>query len=686
MRYLQRVLLILFTAVISLNCFNEPLSPVSPTWDATATFPLSSRTYTLGDLISKDTSLLKRGEGSQISVSKSASVPPTFVNDFLTLNPKDTSVQMQLGAFSVSSPDQAISLEIPWLPRGYTIPIPDTVLHIADIHSRLDAFETITLKSGTISLRVDNNLPVPMEILSPIQLLDLSGAIIAVFHFSPAVIPAHSYRIASDDLGSKSFSSDYRMTGLEFHTPGSAVPVMIPIGELLTATISTSNLKARQATLAHIPQQRLADNDSARLRMDDSTLVKEVHIKSGRLNFAIRNDVAVPMVFVFQFNQLYRRVGSAYVQYEDSLFLPAGGNGSMSLDLANTRIKASDNSLISSLDVAGSISIAPTQGQPVSISETDLIHISVTNTSTVVVDSAVGVVKPTWVDIDTKVALNFGTAAQKFSGQLILPSAQFRLATSSSVGFPADAYFRVGARRVSGDSVFLAVPASQRRITPGGDEIVFNGAEVGQFLSQLSAKFPDSLRVYGRFLVNPHDVYVPNVAGVASVGSKSALAGSASVDVPLNIGIVGGTVRDTLVIGDTSGNGRRGVTFDQSFLDRYNKGNVYIELENGTPADLTFKTSLLNLSLQNLLTLPHQGHLVHLSAAQVNSAGDVVAPSRSTTVLELTANDLSQFNPAEFVAYTVGLNTAGGSSTVQFKTNHQVKVRVWTTVSGRVGK
>ncbi len=684
MKYVPRILLI-FTAVVSLNCFKEPLSPILPTWDATATFPLSSRTYTLGDLISKDTSLLKRGEGSQISVSKSASVPPTFVSDFLTLSPKDTSVQMQLGAFSVSSPDQTIPLEIPWLPQGYTIPIPDTVLHFADMRSRLDAFETITLKSGTISLRVDNNLPVPLEVLSPIQLTDLSGTIIAIFHFTD-LIPAHSYRIASDDLGSKSFSSDYRMTGLNFHTPGSVVPVMIPAGELLTATISTSNLKARQATLAHIPQQRLADNDSARLRMDDSTLVKEVHIKSGSLNFAIRNEVAVPMVFTFRFDQLYRRIGSAYVQYEDSLFLPASGNGSMNLDLANTRIKSADNSLISSLDIGGSVSITPNQGQPVTISETDKLHISVTNTSIVVVDSAVGVVKPTWVDIDTKVALNFGTAAQKFSGQLILPSAQFRLVTSSSVGFPADAYFRVGARKVSGDSVFLAVPASQRRITPGGDEIVFNGAEVGQFLSQLSARFPDSLRVYGRFLVNPHDVYVPTIAGVAAVGSKSALAGSANVDVPLNIGIVGGTVRDTLVIGDTSGNGRRGVTFDQSFLDRYNKGNVYIELENGTPAELTFKTSLLNLSLQNLLTLPHQGHLVHLNAAQVNGGGDVVAPSRSTTVIELSANDLSQFNPAEFVAYTVGLNTAGGSSTVQFKTHHQVKVRVWTTVSGRVGK
>ncbi|MEK7670650.1 MAG: hypothetical protein AAB344_00320, partial [Bacteroidota bacterium] len=261
---------------------------------------------------------------------------------------------------------------------------------------------------------------------------------------------------------------------------------------------STSNLKATQATLANIPAQRLADNDTARLRIDDSTLVKELYLKNGSLNFSFRNNVAVPMTFKFRFSDLARRSGSSYVPYEDSLYLAANGAGSMLLNLANTRIKSVDGSLIRALGVLSTVAILPTSGQPVTISQTDKVIISVTRNSTIVIDSAVGVVRPTWVNVDTKLRLNLGKGVQKFSGQLNLPAAQLGLTTTSSVGFPADAYVKIGARKVTGDSVFLQIPVSQRRLTPGQDVIQFDGAEVGRFLSQLVSKLPDSLRMYGK--------------------------------------------------------------------------------------------------------------------------------------------------------------------------------------------
>lgn len=676
---------LLLLAALSLNCFKEPLSPVLPTWDATATFPIASRTYTLADLIAKDSSLLKVGAGTQISFSKSAEVPPTFVEDMLSLSPKDTSVQLQLGAFSVNPTTQRVAVAIPQLSPG-TAPIPPLTMNLADVRSKIDAFNDITLKSGEITLHVQNNLPVPMQLTTPIQLLDPLGNVVADFVFNPSTIPAFGSAAASDDLTAKKVTGDFQLRGFNFYTPGSSTPVTIPAGDLIVATLSTGNLKASQATLAEIPSQQLSSKDTAKLRMDDSTLVKELYLKSGSLQFSLTNNIPLSMVFKFRFNDVHRRVGGSYVPYEDSLYLAGNGSGTMQLNLANARIRSVDGSLLRSLGVLGSIRILPSAGQPVTISETDRVSIAVTKRASFVVDSAIGVVKPTWVNVDTKIGLNLGKGLQKFSGQINLPSASLKLTTNSSIGFPADAYLKLGARKSNGDSVFVQVPPSQRRLTPGQDVIEFDGAEIGQFLSQLSSKLPDSIRISGRILVNPSDVYVQSNAGVASVGSQSFVGGSAFINIPLSLGVVNGTVRDTVALGDTTNGGVKSSTIDKAQLDHYNSGKVFIELQNGLPAEVSFNVRLLDRSLRGLLTLPQSGQLITLRGANVDANGEVTMPAKTTTVLELNQQEVSQYNPSEFVSVSVGLNTSSQSPTVQFRTDHQVKVRVWTTVSGKVGK
>ncbi|MER3525204.1 MAG: hypothetical protein C4326_14440 [Ignavibacteria bacterium] len=681
----SRLAVLFLFAATSFNCFKEPLSPVLPTWDVNATFPLGARVYTLGDLVAKDTSLLKTGGSNQIIFAKSVALASMTVNDRISLTPKDTSVAMKLGAFSITAPPKRSAIIIPWLVPGQTMPIPDTTMVFADIISKIDAFQEVTLKSGTISLQLDNNLPVAMEITTPILLFDQYDNVIATFTFSPPTIPPFSSRTASDNLASKSFTSDYRISGLQFHTPGSnGTPVQIPNGDLLVATLSTANLKARQAVMAEIPAQRLVDNDTTRIRIDDSTLVKEVYMKSGALRLSLQNQIALSIMFLFRFDELERRVGNSFIPYEDSVFLPAYGSGSIVLDIARTRVASRSGDLLRVLNIRGSVWVASTVGQPVTVSETDRVSIAMTTASPFVADSAVGVVKPVWVSVDSKVNLGLWKGLQKFSGQLILPAAHLRLATNSSIGFPSDAFITLGARKASGDSVFVTVPASQRRLMPGQNAIDFDPVEVGRFFSQLSPRLPDSVRVYGRILINPPDVYNPTLGGVGSVGAKSGVSGTVNVSVPLTLGLQSGIVRDTLVIGDTLNNGRKGFMIDQATLDQYNRGKVFIELENGVPAELGVTVSFLGASRTHLMTLPQPGVPIRLAAAQVDGSGNVVASSRSTTVLELSRQELANYNTSEFLSYVVGLTTSSGSSAVQFRTDNQVKIRMWTQLMGRI--
>ncbi|MEO8167292.1 MAG: hypothetical protein ABI623_03535 [bacterium] len=661
------------------------MTPVTPTWDVSLTVPLANKLYTLADIIAKDTSVLKIGAGSQISISKQISIPPTYVSDKLSLSPKDTSLALQFGAFDVNSPDQRTPINISWMPQGQTVPIPDTTMTFADIRSKIPAFENITLRSGTITLNVLNNLPVAMDIQGPIRLMDLQGRVVATFVFNPSTIPPRSSRSASDDLGSKTFDSDYRITGLQFHTPGSRTPVTIPNGDLLVATMSTSNLKASRATLADIPAQRLADNDTARLHIDDSTLVKELYLKNGSLRFAFVSNVSLGMIFKFRFLELQRRVGGSYIPYEDSLYLGPNGSGSLILDLSNTRIKSLTPGLLTSLKVLSTVAINASLGVPVTVSETDRISIAVTKNTPIVIDSAVAVLKPTWVTIDTKIGFNLGAIGQKFTGQLNLPAASLVLGSISSLGFPSDLYLKIGARKnAAGDSVFLNFPASQRRISPGQDQIQFDPVEVGRFLSQLNGKLPDSLRIVGRALVNPNDVYDPTLAGVGSVGLNSGISGSVDLNVPLSLGIVAASVRDTLAIGDTTGDGHKDFTLDKEKTKYYNSGKVYVEIENRLPVGVSVNVALLNRAFQNILSVPQSGVPISFGAAPVDAGGNVIAAAKSTRVIELSKQEVEQYNPAEFVSYSVNMNTPGNGPAVKFKTSDNVRVRVWSNLSVRV--
>ncbi len=674
---------VVLLALMSLNCFKEPLAPVAPTWDTDVTVPLANRVYTVSEIIARDTSLLKTGAGSQVSVSKAVSLQPTFVEDRISLSPKDTAVQMQLGAFEVTSPDQRMPIDVDFLPEGQTIPVPDTTVQFADLQAKILTFETVTLKSGTITLRIENRLPIPMDLVVPIRLLDKQGNTVATFVFNPARIPANSSRSASDNLAQKSFDSDFRITGLQFHTPGSQTPVTIPYGDMLVATLSTTNLRATRAELTSIPAQRLSDSDTAKLRIDDSTLVREVHFRSGSLRFAFTNNIALGMTFKFRFTELQRRVGSAYVPFEDSLYLSPNGTGSMILNLAGTRVKSPNGSLLSALSVLSSVSIPASSGQTVVVSETDRVSISVTKHSTTVVDSAVGVLKPTWVNVDTKVALNLGAAGQKYSGQLNLPAANLSLKTSSSIGFPSDVYIRLGTKKsAQGDSVFLDIPSGQRRLTPGNDAITFDPADVGRFFSQISGKLPDSIRIVGRMLVNPPDVYVPSIAGVGTVGSNSSVAGSISVDVPMTLGIVSAVVRDTLALGDTTGDGKKDFVVDKT--QRYNKGKMYIEIENGLPVGLSVNVGLMNRSRQTLLSIPQSGTPLVYAPAQVDGNGYVTAAAKSRTIIELNRQQLEQWDPAELISYAVTANTPGNGPPVRFRTTDNVRIRLWTQLSVKV--
>lgn len=675
------LILLLF---FSLHCFNQPLEPVAPSWDVNLSVPLANRHYTLSEIVEKDTSLLRAGVGGEIIYTSSIETAPTFVGDVITIHPEDTTTLVQFGAFNVAAAPLYAPIDIPWLPPGSSIPIPDTTLGFADVLNTIPTFRKVVMESGTISLTLENNLPVAMEVLDPVMLYDSQGRVVATFVFTPASIPANSARTATDNLAGRTLDNALRMNGLRCHTPGSVTPVPIPLGTLFAATLSTNNLRARRAELAAIPPQRLTDNDTTYLPLDDSTLVRELHLRSGRLQLQFASRVDLPMLFKFRLSELQRPVGNGFVAYEDSLSLPARGTGMAVLELGGNRIQSQSTNLINRLEVVSSVILPTGSSQPVTVSDTDKVMIAVSSLVDLVVDSAAAVLKPTWVPVSSEFPVSFGELPTRFSGQLNIPSASLGFATFSSIGFPVDLEIRVGGRTAAGDSVFLEVPASQKRLETGTDFVQFDPAEVGQFLGRFPGQLPERLRIAGRVLINPPDVYLPTAAGVGRVGRHSSFGGNLDLQVPLMLGIVNGTYRDTLDIGDTTADGYRDYTLNKDALNDVNHGTTYIEVLNGMPLQIGVSLRLLDRSRQSLLLVPQSGQGVQVTAASVDGAGNVVLPAQSRASFALNQSEVRQFIPAEFLTYSFSLVTTPGSPAVRFRTSDYVRVRIWSTLSYRV--
>ncbi|MBM2839769.1 MAG: hypothetical protein HW412_297 [Bacteroidetes bacterium] len=679
--------LAVIVCLTSFSCFNQSLEPVTPSWDTNLSIPLANRLYTLSEIVRKDTSILHVGVGGQIVYATSVQASPTYIGDLITLTLRDTSLRMKFGAFKIDVAPVDIPIQIPWLPQGSTVPIPDTTINVSDLRDTIDSFQRVTLSQGTISLTLQNNLPVPMLVMNPIRLIDASGVTVSTFVFNPPTILPNSSRTASDDLAEKSLDNVITIAGMSLYTPGSQTPVTIPFGTLFSARLSTTGLKARQAVFASIPPQRLTDNDTTHVTVDDSTLIRELNLRTGSLNLSFTNRVDLDMMFKYRLNELLRNSGGSYVPYEDSIFLPAHGSGSQVVTLGGTRIQAQGQQLLRSLEIISSVILPIGSVQPVTVNDTDRVLVNVTRTVAIVADSATGVLKPTWLGINTVAAVNFGDLPTRFSGEIRIPAATLALWTASTIGFPMDISLRIGARKsAAGDSAFLSMPFSQKRVQRGSDLILFDQGDVGNFLSQFSGRLPSELRIEGRALVNPPDAYNPTPAGVGAIGRNSSLSGRADLQVPLMMGIVNGIYKDTVALGDTTADGRKDYTINKNRINDVNSGSIFIEVKNAMPAQVGFSLRLLDIGKQSLLRVPQSGQEIPVAAAAVDAEGNVTVPANSTASFSLNENEVRQFNPAEFLTYSISIVTTPGAPAVRFKTSDYVQVRMWSTLSYRVNR
>jgi hypothetical protein len=680
LRFVSPALLLLLP-VLTVDCSRDLKSPVSPKWDVDLTVPIADRVLTLGEMIERDTSLIHEGAGNQLVFSQTATAPRAYVGDQISLTPSYGAAQLHLGTFSVTVDPVLADVRVPGLTPGATMPVPPSSFALPDIPTAMPSGSSIKCACGTIGLTIRNNLPVAIIGTSPVKLVDSQGTIQAFFDFTNITIPPGGGHTVYDSLASRTLGDGASLNGFGFSTPGSSNPVTIPADSMLVAAMFVTNLQVSEAQLNSLPAQRLTDNDRANIDIVDSTIIQNVHAKSGRLSIEFRNRINLGVVMKFRLSDLWHPVGGRLVQFEDSVALAAAGEASYDLNLAGCTIASPTGGLVNSLEVVSSVIIPNDITTPVGLHDTDKVDISMATLAPIIIDSAAAVLKPTWIDLNTVVPLNLGQMAEKFKWQLLIPSASLVLNTQSTVASPMDLYLTLSARKdAAGNLAVLQIPASQRRLTTGQGIITFDETEVGQFLSQITGGLPDSIRISGKVLVNPADAYYPGLAGVRSIGSNCSFGGTVNLNVPLKVGFGGSTYCDTLGVGN--GDQRR----SGGEMEGVNNGRVLMELDNALPMQVGVKLRLLDFAEQPMLMIPQSGQPVEVTSALVDAQGNVTVPAHSSVLFELNHNEAQLVSPADFVEYTFDLSTSLGSPAVWFKTTDYIHVRCWSEISYGVNK
>lgn len=655
------------------QCINKPMEPVMPTWDVDLAAPVANRTYTLGEIVEKDTSLLQvAAGGTQLMLKTSVQADPTYVGDRISLDPFTSSFSASLGAFTVNSGAMRLNVTVPGFTSGQqTIIPPLPALDLPAVTGDLPLIQSVVLESGSVSLRIENRMPVAMRIEAPIVAVNDGGGAIATFDFGTALIGTGESRSATADVGGTTVLQRIRLESIRISSPGSGLSVVTIPDTMLLAVITPSQLVATTATVTGLAPQHI--NISESLALDSESLVRDVWVNRGSLQMRFANNGPLQTSFRLRLPDLFRPNGSAF---EQNLTIAPHDSTALTIDLARHRLHAEGGGYLHALRAECSADLAAGNGATVTVRSTDNVAVRVTSTA-VVADSAIAALKPTVIAIDERVGLNLGEISRKFRGRLLIPAANMVFTPRTSINVPMELALRFEAKDSKGVVTTLDAPVTKSAL--GLEEITFTPGAVGTFLSSLSGELPDSLRVVGSIVINPdYDTTAP-----AAIGRNCSFAGDVDLSLPMSLRIVDGMFTDTLVMGDTTGDGEADRRLDEKTLRDMNAGILHVEVDNGTPLAMKLKVSLMDRTRKMLLMVPQtEGDSIAIAGGAVLN-GDVSAATRSTFSVALQNADIRQFNLADLVKVDLALATSG-TGAVNFRTTDNVRVRVWTQFSYKV--
>ncbi|HLF19161.1 MAG TPA: hypothetical protein VI704_00065, partial [Bacteroidota bacterium] len=374
----------------------------------------------------------------------------------------------------------------------------------------------------------------------------------------------------------------------------------------------------------------------------------------------------------------------------DSLILP--------INMANIRIDTTNASppIGTNLKFSVGISTINSGSQKSSITKNDFVRAELRAGQPLVLKSIAGRVKPTSVPVNSGISGPLrGEILTKFKADSVaFDSVKLALNLGLTGGFPTDYNLRVVAMKFSTgrtDSIFVP-PASASQpnargiiypgITQSTQIVLDNTSGLSDFFSKFFPNFPDSFIVRGDVRINPPNIF-PTSQGLQKIDDTSKVYSSINMYFPLKLGLANSYLVDSVDLDNKR-------TFDKDFVTSVKKGSMYLEITNGLPIQLTFRSALFGKLTptsprDTVLKIPTTGPQT-VQPATVNPDGSVKAPQTTSITISLVGTDLEKFSVADAMWFKFDVVTTPGAKTVKIRDQDFIRIRASANMVYQVNK
>jgi hypothetical protein len=686
MKKITNYTLLIFIAFGLNFCIDVPDEFIAPAWDVEVNIPVSTKKYTLADIIKNDPQFVVNNNDpsslGKITYNQKIEFEKAGLNEGLIFESFDSYTAEKIDEIKIGSIDP-ITLDmnsedlLPGASGGTNQIIPPFQVPLNSNFNVSSNFESITFSSGELNFYIYNNLPVEIE-LHGFDVVNISDGSIVFSQSSNAsdwiIIPRYDSVSIPIILDNKTVTGELRFDSQLF-SPGSGTEeVPIPTGAAISFKIELKEDFVIRSVIAPLPiQGPIVSQGSIAIQTGDQpTRFQRTVLDTGSFQITVDNHFDLDITLNLSIENLYRANGS---QFNRTIAL-ARKEMNKVIELSSMEGWVFDNNGVPTEYLNyGLIITTHDANDPRELAVNDSVILNF-SFGDIALRSFIGTITPTLVNIPSSTTeLNLGELEETFSfNELAFDNPDIILQVNSPTTF--EVLFN-GQIEISNGTENNVLYLNDVLLQPSGiTNIELQDYGLEEVINSFSNKFPNNYSLSGTATINPN-------YRLGSIGATDSINGNLDLNLPLTAGIAGGLFVDTV---------KNTITDDFEDIEKLNYAHLTLELTNEIPISLAFVgtfndsngTKVLNLPPRPLY--PSNKDTVFVDPPRVDLKGNIISAGYRIQELELFGDEVQKFLSSPLMTFQVKFVTPpkGTNLPVSFNINDELNFKVTAKASYRV--
>jgi len=668
-KYFPLIVIPSLLVTMLISCVDLPSDPVAPSWKVPLYFPLTDTTFVLEEMID-DSSIVASDDPASLGLlyyEQENRIDPFLVDSSLSLDGFSTSASQVIGSIAIDDVDPIsenilVSEWSDYFP-GDSVIFLETENTLTIPFPAVDAFSYVILESGSISLIIDNRLPIEIEMRGIIIRNAVGGEIVAEYS-GTRIVPIEGTDSISFDLAGKIIEDSLQYEGTIYTVGSDTNFVVLPpaAGTQITGVFADLVIEEAQGIL---PEQDPFVQEDV-VVFDDSTKIETAIFDAGNFAITFSNNLDVAINLDIEIDNLKKDDGSPYTE---RVSLDRNeSNRVISHNLSDWQIVSLiPGTPTNELSYSAVVSTIPSNN-PSTISKDDSINIDI-NFEDVTLAYVEGIIAPVRYDIEeTDFDFDLGDFQDSFTFDQLTwgnPGIILTLNSSANMEVALDGLI-TGSSNSSTNTMGFNVALSG-----GGTEVIdLRDHGFVDFMNSFSDEIPSNFTFSGSALVNPN--YLSG-----NVEKGDSITGSVFVEIPLDIGIAGGSFLDTTEVDD--------IDMSEDEIDGVNAFSVTLEMTNALPVGISISGWVIDSVGTKLFPFPpsyNEYSEIIVPPASVDANGYVISPAELTQTIELKGQDgedAQNFlkNPNLILDVKMDTPSQNNQNTVKFRNTDTIRMKVY---------